>query len=284
MWQASLPLTERPKKKRSLAVERRRRRVFMAGIASVLLCVGVGLLAYASHHPWIAIRHIAVEGTARIDPKRIEADIALQLQAHAQHLFSRSTVFFFGGSTLASNIEQSIPAIKEAQVALVSITDPAIRVRVEERTEYARWCNDGNECFVLDDTGFAFAPYHEQVYTSGVTFRGGFEGSQNPIGMHFVVPAFREIKKILTAFKNETYPIAEFEIVNERDARLVLQNGITIYVTLGQVPEEAASIFKTALTASTLEKRLLDLEYVDLRFGNRVYYKYKREASVPLQD
>jgi hypothetical protein len=48
------------------------------------------------------------------------------------------------------------------------------------------------------------------------------------------------------------------------------------------VPDVVERMLKTAFASPTLRDRLADVAYIDVRFGNRVYYKFI-EAAEPTQ-
>ena len=62
------------------------------------------------------------------------------------------------------------------------------------------------------------------------------------------------------------------------DVKLVTTDGWDVHYRQDAEAEKLASNFENALTSEALSgKDLAGLEYIDLRFGNKVYYKWKNE-------
>jgi len=62
-------------------------------------------------------------------------------------------------------------------------------------------------------------------------------------------------------------------VESEKDFSVILALGPTLQIPFEMSSDDLIRNLETALEANSLRDRLPELEYIDLRFGNRVYYK-----------
>ena len=72
-------------------------------------------------------------------------------------------------------------------------------------------------------------------------------------------------------------------VENEQDYLVELQEAYRLKVTFDQGAEVIGRNMKLLLASDPLVDKMADLEYLDLRFGNRVYYKFKESAETEVQ-
>ena len=65
------------------------------------------------------------------------------------------------------------------------------------------------------------------------------------------------------------------EVENAHDFSIPLENSFSIKASFGANAEDLIKNLMLVLESERLKGRETDIEYIDLRFGNKVYFKFK---------
>ena len=272
---------EKPARRSSLRERRRRTRTLMVLSVFTLLAAVLYGVSWASYLPQFSVGSITVAGT-----KELRSEIVL---AYAETVFfdgtyaflSPQNIFFYPRERLERAIREHFPRTRSVQVSRESLLAQAVIVTVEEREPFARWCRsvyteegDSAECYLLDETGFIFAPAATSSNSdTQYVFRGSLPESGPPLGQGFLSEKFPEIVVFLRELeRNDFSPVGISE--DAQDLFLMLARGFELRVSL-ETLEKSVRNLQLVLSSDALRGRESELEYVDLRFGNRVYYKFK---------
>jgi cell division septal protein FtsQ len=250
---------------------RRRKRRVIAFCVCLLAGVGaIGALGAATHVQQLAIADVAVAGTRQLAEDALVSTVKKRLDESTFRLFSRNNIFLYPQSAIESDLTNSFPRIKHVSVARESLLASALVVRVEERTPYAVWCDDA--CFVLDEHGFIFAEQHEMA-KKAYTFYGGLVPNAAPIGQTFLEGRLSSAVQLLDSLERAGYAPVRFTVESERDFTVSLAQGQRLLASFDVSPNDILRNLETALASDALKGTLDSLDYIDLRFGNKVYYK-----------
>jgi len=267
-----LPLKYEPPKAERLRTRRRRQRMYMACICIMGAAGLVGGLSVASHMEKFAINTISVTGAEQLSSDALSASVQAGLQDGGFRLFSRKNMFLYPKKTIESELSATFPRIKGVSVARESLLAQAVVVAVEERKSFAKWCDASATCFVMDESGFIYAPLGETPMTPYV-FRGGLIPHVDVVGQFFLHGRIRGIVSLLADLEKEGFKARGVTVDSEKDFTILLEGGPYLLASFEMVSGDIIRNLKTALEADSLRGKMDSLEYIDLRFGNRVYYK-----------
>lgn len=240
----------------------------------------VGALGAVSHMRQFAIADILVTGTETLPRELLSQAVRERLDEGSFRLFSRKNIFLYPKSTIESGLETDFPRIKEVSLARESLLASALLVTVEERTPYASWCRPAanmvregaSMCYVFDSRGFVFAEQTETPEKPYV-FYGGLIPDAEVIGQTFLQGRLPGVVSLLEALAVAGYEPRTFTVESESDFTITLARGQRILATFDMQEADVIRNLATALEAEGLQEKFDSLEYIDLRFGNRVYYK-----------
>lgn len=268
----SLPLRYEAPKTLRLKTRRRRERILMFCIC-ILGAVGlVSGLGAASHLEKFAIKDISVTGVQKLSSEALTAVAGATLKDEGFKLFSRKNMFLYPRFAIEDTLAANFPRIKNVSVARQSLLAQAITVTVEERTPFATWCSKDAICFLMDENGFIFEEAGE-VPLSSYIFRGGLLPHADILGQTFLRGRIQEIVQFLHDLEKAGFKASGITVDSEKDFTVVLENGPMLLASFQIMPSDIIHNLQTALEADGLRKKLEKLQYIDLRFGNRVYYK-----------
>lgn len=265
-----MPLPMKPRER--LAKRRRRARIRLGGgmlVISIMMVFGAGWLSYNER---LIIADVSVQGAKSLNPEAVKTAVDSNLHDGKFHLFSRSNIFLYPKSELADALRTELPRIKSVAISRESLLAQAVIVSLEERQPRHRWCNV-ESCFLMDDDGYIFADAAGEDVA--YEFRGGLLPTEPPIGQTLLRGHLRDVLELLSLLKNAGHTPVSVTIENEKDMSISLESGFYLKVTFASDASDVVKNLELILTSDALREKQNSLEYVDLRFGNRVYYQSK---------
>lgn len=251
---------------------RRRNQRIMTSVYCVLAAIGlIGIFGAATHIQQLAVSDVTVSGAKQLAPESLTDSVHARLSSGNFELFSRKNIFLYPKRSIEAGLSQEFPRIKTVEVARESLLASALVVLVEERAPYASWCTD-SACFVLDSRGFIFAEKTETPEREYV-FYGGLVATKSPIGQVFLEGRLHGVISLMDALKNAGYPPQSFAVRSETDFAITLASGQQLLGSFEQSNDVFLRNLTTTLESESLQGKFETLQYIDLRFGNRVYYK-----------
>ena len=265
---------------RSSLRERRRKMRLLVAIATLIIAGGAvfGLRALLNL-PRLSIESIQIVGAKEVTPETIRVYVDGQIHDGAWHFFSRENIFFYPKRELQKGIPAHFSRIRSADVARTGLFSRELAVKVRERVPLALWCRDGEECFVFDESGFIFAAGDAVAESELLVFRGGLnqQPNESPIRQVFLPDTLKRIVELTERLKEAGFPAAEVAIENDTDFSMWLMKGFSLRGVFSADPSALVRNLQLVLTSDALRAKADQLEYIDMRFGNRVYYKLKGE-------
>ncbi|OGG54833.1 hypothetical protein A3D62_02235 [Candidatus Kaiserbacteria bacterium RIFCSPHIGHO2_02_FULL_49_11] len=260
----------------SRLVERRRRLLlFRFGGALALVGILVGLLWWGATRPALQIQDIAVSGNEVVTADEIKSIAGRVLSGTYFFLFPKSNTLWYPQGDIEATILSSFERLKEVSVSRENLT--GISITVAERSPASLWCRElGNvTCYFLNDEGLIFAKAPD--FTGNVFFRfyGGIEAS-DPIGKTYLQEheEFSRAIGFIEALRGVGLLPIELRVVNGEDMELIMEDGTRVLISRNRDFSETFENLKIVLDSETFKKRAgLDIDYLDLRFGNKIYFK-----------
>lgn len=274
-----LPLPE-PKNKptrRHSQLKAKRRKVRMAitlGVIVALLAIAYGIHVL-SYMPKFNIQKISITGVEHFDGTQIQTYVQSQLHDDRFHYLSQSNIFIYQKEAIEKGIVAQFPHVKTAFITRADPLSTEITVAVGERQPYAKWCAESLECYAMDDSGFIFSSAQiTDSFTTPYTFSG--ELTLNPIGNTYLPGSFEKILALLRVLQQELRlsPLT-IEKNADHDFTVHFTDGYALKASYDTAPDVLARNLQLVLQSDVLKNRTNEIEYIDLRFGNRVYYKFK---------
>ena len=252
---------------------------------------GVG---YASYLSRFTVQSINVTGTHSVAPELVRNYAWTILDDGSRHYLSRTNIFLYPRTVLERAIVGYFPRIASASVSRPSYLSNELDIEVREREAFALWCREVSVCYDMDEGGFIFS---EHAATSSVranglyVFRGGVSASTtsemttpvNPVGSSFATAHLPGLVVLLRLLGQAGFTPLGATLESGQDFSIPLAEGFTLKASFGSDAGTLTRNLDLVLSSDALQGKKSELEYVDLRFGNRVYYKLKGEAQTTAQ-
>ena len=214
------------------------------------------------------------------------------MQKRLRFLESRN-YFLFSSNTLQARLIAAFPRIRSATVQKVQYN--IVDIMVEERNAIGVWCRT-SDCFYFDADGVIFvqAPksfgslminVQDERYSilTGTVLGDIAQRSLDEIDLGDIVltteqVAFAQEAQGLVS-RNFPFSIRTFLITKDAEYEILTSEGWRVLLDKNEEAEYQLSNLKYVLDEE-IETRRRELEYVDLRLGNKVYYRYQGAAII----
>ncbi len=282
------PRDVRPREPRRSTLRERKRRQRAVVSAAVAVCAlltiySVHLASYLSR---FTFQHVTVTGASSVAPAEIQKFVENKLAQSSSGFISGRNIFVYKFDALPKDIVANFPSIKSASVRRDTGMGNGLVIALEERTPFAQWC-ESSSCYLLDDQGVVFTAANG-IATSTLPSPYVFSGPLStttavllsaPLGEVFAGEHFAGLNDFLSRLTAAGLHPLGAKLENETDFSVPLAEGYYIKASYGEEADKLAKNLALILNADALRGKSALLEYVDLRFGNRIYYKFKGQAQ-----
>ena len=270
---------------RSAKLRKKRRRVFFIKMLYLLTLVGVsvGLFIYGFNTDSFKIQNVLVTGGQEFVNKEVEEYTTSNILAGSYFgVLPKQNILIYPKGEIRKKIMNDFPRIEDISFELDPFKKQVLNISIKERQENGVWCRNMGEyldCYFIDKNGYVFAP--APTYSEGVVFSyyGGIQGS--PIGQNFIdTTKFVELNSLIEVIKNNNeinFEPTGLEYTNSGEYKLLLGGGG--YVLFSDSYGLAYAYDNLILAASKKEITPDNLDYLDLRIPNKVFYKTRQGSE-----
>lgn len=259
----------------------RRRFPLRISIAAILfgLLIVAGGLVYTLRSPSLRISHVTIIGSVTLSEERVRSEISSRLQKNVFGFLPRASYPLVQESDLVAALQNAFPRIRHATVT--KYFPDTLMVAVSERSVWGIFCNDlagGQEkvsCGYIDTDGFIFESAPHSVGSLILKIRSDQKNIVVP--SQAFDPAWVE-KLIL--FRKKFAEALDISVVAYElsthisgEIHAITSEGFAVYLNQGDDIISRIETLRTVL-AKEIQGKRNRLQYVDLRFGNKVFYKF----------
>jgi predicted nucleic acid-binding Zn ribbon protein len=271
------------------ARKRRRRLAILFFILFVLVVWGLSLLSSVSK---ITINKIAVTGTRIINVSDVERSSRDIMSGKYLYLFSKSNIFIYPKNAIYKSLLKDFPRIENLSIRHEGFNSISIDIR--ERAGSYLYCGSnipasqqdiGENCYFINTDGYVFdkAPY----FSGNVYFKYYIKAdSENidPLGKQIIDKEhFHRLARFIDGLDSLGFVPTHMLVENEKGTvYLSSKDGDTTPEIIFKDDSDLDSILgnlSSSMTkpefANEIRTKYSTLLYIDLRFDNKVVYKFK---------
>lgn len=257
---------------------RRRRRALLALGGALLL---LAALIVVARLPALQVKTVVVNGNEVTTDEELKTLVNQTLEGNYWFVFPKSNIFLYSRSAIENAITKSIARVSTASVSSADLSTISIAVR--ERGPSALWCEgefDKNDpvpspCYFIDSDGLIFAEAPSFSGNVFLRYWGLFGGV--PIGRQLVeLSAYREMAYFMSVLPKFNLEPTDVILDLQGDVTVQLQGDARLLFARSQDLGEVLQNLDSVLSSEPLEGTdSLELDYIDLRFGNKIFYRLK---------
>jgi cell division protein FtsQ len=232
--------------------------IFWISIFLILILVGISFVIFFSGI--FKVKRIEVLGEERIQKEDFKKFLESKIEA--------KNIFLINLVPIKNEILKNFP-----QISFVEIKRkiPSTLVfKITERKEVAAICQK-EDCYLIDKEGIVFEREGDQgiLEIEKENFGGEIKLGDRVIEKEILEKIFEISKKI-------EFGIEKVSIISEDNLHFKTSQGFEIFIDPQKDIDWQLTKLKVALENAIPKEKIGDLEYIDLRFGNFAYPKYKK--------
>jgi hypothetical protein len=279
----------------------------MAKVLGILFLAGglVWLSSWVTKRPAFILSTISIEGNSAVDAGDIRSVVEGDMAGSYLYLFPRSNRFLFPRWKIPSDV---MAVSKRIQSASLSVSGNTLTVSIVERQPSYVWCEgapedpdasstssaspagDTSDCYFVDAHGLIFSsapvftgnPFFEFYGTPApaATSTGGtLLSTSTPVGTYYMDEAsFMNLDHFLTSLDTAGIKAHALLVNGDGTADLYLDQGDRLLINLLPDFSDELTTILTLKRETTLFSTSTALDYIDIRFGNKIYYKTAADA------
>jgi cell division septal protein FtsQ len=259
----------------TLKIRKKKRTKIKVYIFSFLSILFISLCIYLINLPNIQIKNIDIQGTIFIEKENIEQIVRTQLSEKNFLILPKSNIFLFSKKELYDRLKQD-PAIVDVKINKDYFK--GIQIAITEQEKRALYCRDESysDCFYVNTEGMMYSKVDEYVIAEQeiiiISENNNLQIKDTILDQSVYVGLMQFIRSI--AQKNIQTAIVY--IKNDGRIELKTRTGVLIINSKFDDFKKNFTNFVALFEQGILtEESFNTLEYVDLRFGNKVFYKNK---------
>lgn len=249
-------------------------------------------LSYLSNDKHVVIDKIEITGAHIISQEGIEKEVKNNLSGEYIHLFSKSNIFIYPRNKIYNNLLLNFPRIESLSVYRDNLR--TLHINISERTGSYLYCGVtipenkeeiGENCYFINDNGYIFdeAPY----FSGNIYFKYYVsleDNSTSPLGKQMVqADEFRRMMRFIDGVNSIGLKSIYMHIdsdgtnylylnhsINNSIPRIIFKNDSDFEAIL----ENLTAAMKKKEFADEVKSKYNTLQYIDLRFKNKVLYKF----------
>ena len=248
-------------------------------VGVIFAAIFAGVVAFF-RMPYLQVEKIEISGNNLINSDDLIKKIKTNLEGKYFGLFPKANIFLIPKNKILTKLTEEFKRIKK--ISLDKKYFSAIAVKLEERSNAVLFC-EKEDCAYADENGFVFekAPYFSgAVFLKLVEQRNSDSGENAKaideyLGTSLIAESeFKTILEFTGLAAKTGGGVSEVILMKENIYEFYTQEGWKIILNDKNDPQSAYINLITALDANIKDKRQ-KLDYIDLRLGNKIYFKYK---------
>lgn len=271
----------------------RKKRKRQHAIAVVCFFLFVGLLvglSYFSKYPKFVVTDIKVEGTHIIDAQAVGDLVMEDISGNYIYLFKKANTFILPEAKIREDILNKFQRTQKLDIKRVGFR--SLLITISERSGSYLWCGSsiptdsaklGDDCYFLNTDGYIFdtAPYFSgDVYFK---FYVPLGDGVKPMGAFILPPdLFKQVVMLIDGVSSLGLQPVSITMNDEKQYELYLEHTKTSNPKILFNKESDIQTILTNFTSAFNKPEFKDevmskysnLNYIDLRFKNKVLYKF----------
>ena len=267
-------------------IRKKRERLFIKiGVFFLVLIMLIGIVSYVSHRKEIRISKVELYGGVLVRQSDIEAEILQFLYGSYFWLFPKGNVFLYPKNSLENYLKEKFKRIDTIDIQRKKFD--SLSVKITERKPEALWCDlpvpemgTPEHCYFMDSNSTIFV---EAPYFSGdayFKYYGLMSTSTTVIGREYMASStqFSDISKFISDIRKLSVSPVYLLAKDNGEFTLVLSTGAEIYFDTKESLSKTSSNLNALLSSDvfpTSSDPTINVDYIDLRFGNKLFYRLK---------
>ncbi|MEK7213742.1 MAG: hypothetical protein AAB637_01325 [Patescibacteria group bacterium] len=270
-------------------LKKKRRRTAITVILFVLCLIAIIIaIVYVLRSPFLQISSINIKGVTTLNSEEIKGKVLEVLSGDYFSIIPRTSVLFYPKKSIKNILFESYKQIEKIDINRKDVSN--LEINIMEYKPIALVCEgfyednvDDSNCFLVNKDGYVFA---KSVSSSVSLFHYYIETDKGDdiIGLNFIDSnRFKELQKFIENISNSGIPILGM-LINENGAyELYAKNkdnseAIIYFDDRSSLRKTSSNLIAFWNDSQIIKKgatTALMFDYINLRFGNNIFYVTK---------
>lgn len=253
---------------------RRRKKLIYTSVFYLIAFLFIFIIVFSfSYIPYFKIKKVSIESDSTfIKTDQLTQYVSNYLDERYLWFIHLNNIFFFPKTRVEQDILRDFPRVKE--ISIDRDFPNTMRIKIKERKEVVSICYI-EDCSFIDTNGFIFekAPFFSgSIFTKFTDNRSNVE--RFFIGQQFMDEVeFKNVIKFVSLVKDYNIGISEIILKDNGEYNVITSFGWYILLDKNNDANSAFENFKISYDTKIKDSKK-QLEYIDLRFGNKVVFKF----------
>jgi len=269
-------MQKRITKRTRLAQKKRKKNILLTLAGISLLIIAYAGLGWGLSNEKVAIKNVVVNGNSEVRAEQLQETVRQGLAITRGLLLYGGTIFTYDKAAIIADVLYKYPRLEEVELNAGNID--TLELAVTERSAVAQWCEEPktsqNFCYLLDEDGFVFESTDSQQ-DGLVVYKGDLAGEI--LRQTFLHGDFARVQGFVGKLKAEIGMDVKTVALLEDELEVQSEQYPLLKVKLRDSLERVLSYVQVTLDSQEykdfVSENDANVNYIDLRFGNRVYYK-----------
>lgn len=236
---------------------------------------------YVFRNNQFQISNIEIKGNSVTKYEDIAKIVAEDLDGNYFFVFPKSNALVYPKKKILSDIRINIPRIETVEGTLLNAK--TLSILITEREPAGLYCADTtpnkDECYFIDENGFIFS--RAPSFSGDVYFIYSTDPTiEDPLGKNYSTKEeFQKLPPLISSLKEIQISLRSLT-TSANEYYLELPAGGKIIIGKKDNLKDVASNLESFLNDQEITRAagfLESVSYIDMRFGNKVFYKLKNE-------
>ena len=255
-----------------LLKKKRIRRCWRWSLTVSFLIVILYAVSFWSSHDSLQIKNIEVTGNYFLATEEIEEVVQEAVSRKLFLILDRNNFVFLPREVIARKVQDKL----QVKIAIVRIVElDKLEIEVVEHKPWATWCRD-DQCYFVNEKGLAFVEEDEE-WLDGLVYLEGEASEGYVLGQIYSTPqVFPKLVLMQQLLQKISINLHKISTEDFETFTLHTREGPYLLVDNKDDPIEVVNNLKTTLEQESIhEIQFKNIEYFDLRFDDKAYYKIK---------
>ncbi|MSR73321.1 hypothetical protein EXS61_01805 [Candidatus Parcubacteria bacterium] len=275
---------------RSPEFARKKRNQFLLKLFLTLVVLAVVLVVslYLSHLSSLTINTIEIEGNEVITSDELDKYVRAEITGNYLWFFSKSNILIYPRKKIENDILRDFSRVQFVNVFYKSFK--SIGVTVEERKPNALWCKSdlldvdslklSDDCYFINQDGLVFIKAPQFSASVYVRYYGHIASSTDPVFAQYVPnQEFKDMSNLIDEVSKLGFLVTDVILFDDDGMELRLSSGGKILLSAREdfsvTLENFNLLLSDKITIPKVDDFIAKLNYVDLRFGKKLFFKLR---------
>jgi cell division septal protein FtsQ len=247
-------------------------KIYIAIAALVLVLIGIIALLNMSA---IQINQVKVTGNVFVDASEIEKKADTLLKKRIAWVIPRSNIFLFSKKELEQELKQN-PAIVSVKIRKDFFKTLSIDIVEQEKQMLYCVSVEKTECYYVNGSGFVYAQVEDMIIPEQEIIIYTENQKKQLKDTIIEEKVYKDIVLFVKNLARQEVKIREVYIKSDGVIEFVNGDGTKLITSIfDEFSKDFANLIALFDQQVLTKEQLSQIDYIDLRFGNKVFYKNK---------